>query len=105
DLLDRDLHVLLGAEAPLLDRHLVLGVQLAEVQIEVAHRADQLHRHVDEAEAQRAAPQRACHQTLAFSAASRSSPCSGSSCSARSISSPLALRLIRSSTASRYSSP
>src|SRR5204863_8081241 len=96
DLLDPDLDVLLGAEAPLFDADLVLLVQLMEVQVEVAHRAHELHRHVDEAEAERAAPQRSSHrQRLAFSAASRSSPCSGSSCAARSISSPLALRLIR----------
>ena len=55
----RDLDVLLRAEAPLLDPHLVLLVQLVEVVVEVARRAHQLHGHVDEAEAERAAPQRA----------------------------------------------
>src|SRR5215212_3315070 len=97
--------VLLRAVAALLDRHLVLVVDLAEVVVEVALCGDELDRHIDQPEAQRPAPQRACHQRpaprLASSAAARLSPCSGSSCSARSISSPLALRLMRSRTASR----
>src|SRR5215212_631185 len=105
DLLPRDFDVLLRAVAALLDRHLVLVVDLAEVVVEVALCGEDLDRHVDQPEAQRPAPQRACHQRpaprLASSAAAKLSPCSGSSCSAGSISSPLALRLMRSRTASR----
>ena len=62
DLLPADLDVLLRAEAPLLDARLVLLVQLVEVEVEVARRADQLDGHVDQPEAERAAPQRARHQ-------------------------------------------
>jgi hypothetical protein len=40
DLLVRHLLVLLGAEPPRLDRGAVLLVQLAEVQVEVAHGAE-----------------------------------------------------------------
>ena len=61
DLLPEHLLVLLRAEAPLLDPSLVLRVQLVEVVVEVAGGADQLHRDIDQAEAQRAAPERARH--------------------------------------------
>ena len=42
DVLVGDLAVLLGAEAPRLDRRAVLLVQLAEVQVEVADGAEEL---------------------------------------------------------------
>ena len=77
DLLPVDLHVLLRAEAALLDRGAVLAVQLAEVQVEVARRARQADRHVHEAERERSVPERARHAQdpfprLACRAASRS---------------------------------
>jgi hypothetical protein len=56
DRLERDLLVLLRAEAACLDRSAVLAVQLAEVHVEVAHAAVQRHRDVDEPEADRAGP-------------------------------------------------
>src|SRR3954465_7996081 len=96
-LLPRNLGVLLRTEAPLLDARLVLGVQLVEVEVQVACRAHQLHRHVHQAKAEGAGPERARHQLaprLASSAAARSSPCSGSSCAARSMSLPALFRLI-----------
>src|SRR4051794_34479158 len=110
DVLEADLLVLLRAEAPGLDRRSVLLVQLPEVQVLVAHRAEQLDGDVDEPEAQRAAPQRSRHQScppperLASSAAIRSDESSGSSSSGGAISSPLAFCSITASTALRYSS-
>ncbi len=61
DVLVGDLLLVLRADAAGLDGHVIGGVQLAEVQVEVAHRAGQADRHVDEAEVQRARPQRPRH--------------------------------------------
>src|SRR4051794_31894191 len=112
DRLERHLLVLLGAEPARVDRRAVLFVELAEVDVEVAHRAVERDRDVDEPEADRAGPQRAGHQRrpffapsrLALSVAMRSGAVSASGSSAATISSPLALRSITSSTAARYSS-
>ena len=80
----------------------VLRVQLAEVQVEVLDRAHQPDGHVDQAEVERAGPERAGHQRLASSAAIRSSAsCCLVSSGSSTISSPLALRLMTASTASR----
>jgi hypothetical protein len=66
DLLPEDLGILLRAEAPLLDAHLVLLMQLVEVVVDIAYRADHLDRNVHQAEAERPAPQRPGHQLFAF---------------------------------------
>src|ERR1044071_1910177 len=82
DVLEGDLLVLLGAEAPDLDPRAVLLVQLVEVDVEVAGGAEQRDRHVDEAEAERPGPERAGHQArLASNAAERSSRSSSGSSS------------------------
>ena len=108
DLLVGDLAVLVGAEAVRLDRRAVLLVQLVEVHVEVAHGAEELHRHVDQPEAERSAPQRARHHRppsrLACSAAIRSTSRRPRLSAGGSISSPAALRSITSRTAWRYSS-
>src|ERR1044071_659517 len=107
DVLEGDLLVLLGAEAPDLDPRAVLLVQLVEVHVVVARGAVERDRDVDQPEAQGAGPQRAGHQarlasrTLARSSDSSSSR-SGSSGSSMSL--PLlAFLRIAPSTASRYS--
>src|SRR4051794_3525430 len=112
DRLEGHLLVLLRAEAPGVDRGAVLLVELAEVDVEVAHGAVERDGHVDQAEADRAGPERAGHQRrpffapsrLALSVAIRSGASSDCGSSAATISSPLALRLTTSRTASRYSS-
>src|SRR5918994_1568261 len=82
DLLEPDLLVLLRAEAPGLDPRAVLRVELVEVEVAVARRAEQRHGDVDEAERERSGPQRAGHAQplparLASSAAIRSGVSSG----------------------------
>ncbi len=106
DLLPFDLFPLLGAVTALLDRGAVLLVELAEVKVEVARRARQAHRHVDQAEGERSVPERARHAQdpffrLALRALMRSDVSSSGSGSSASISSPFALRAISSRTASR----
>src|SRR3954468_10354658 len=104
--------VLLGAEPARIDRRAVLLVELAEVHVEVADGAVERDRHFDNPEADRAGPERAGHQRrpffapsrLALSVAIRSGASSDCGSSATTISSPLALRLTTSRTASRYSS-
>src|SRR4051794_23276397 len=96
DLLVRDLVAVLLGHALDLEPLMAVGVQLVEVDVEVADGAEQRDRHVDQAEGQRAAPDRPGHQRfllpfrLASRAAIRSSEGSGGSGSVTSISSPAA---------------